>query len=112
MDCKFPLEEATEHDVDDPKLAPGAVAFQLGRKMLARVVLLTNVIEPPQYHEILGLDNTIRTMYLSLTLARMQDINECSALARATILSPYRASGEHPIIARLHMNLDAPSQIL
>jgi hypothetical protein len=94
-DCGFPFSEATEHDVDGPKLATDVVVFQHARDMTVQVVMLTSMIAPPQYQEILALDATIRAAWVSY-----RDIDSLigvghSALARAAMLNPHRAASEH-----------------
>jgi hypothetical protein len=94
VDCDFPFEEATEHDEGGPKLGADAIAFQHARDMIARVIVLTSMIEPPQYQEILALDSTIRAAWVSKRCINSLIGPGYSALARAAILAPHRAASK------------------
>jgi hypothetical protein len=101
IDCDFPFDEASEHDADGPKRAHGTVAFQHTRDVVARVVMLTNVAEPPPYQEILALDATIRAAWVSFSSIRLHLANSFSnVLVRAVMLGPHRASSKHSVVVQ------------
>jgi hypothetical protein len=90
LDCEFPFDERTEHD---PKPAPDNNSFKRSRDLVSQVVVLTTMIEPPQYQEILALDATIRTEWtLPSNESRLN--SRISMLRWAIFVGPFRAFGE------------------
>jgi hypothetical protein len=94
VDCEFPFDVATEHSPGGPKLATDAQILRPRHDMVVRVVMLTSVIEPPQYQEILALDAAIRTRWMSKAQASSLLGTKTSALKRAIFLGPNRAMSE------------------
>jgi hypothetical protein len=92
IDCTFPLDMDTEHEPGGPKLAPESNSFMRTRDLVSRVVVLTTVIEPPQYRDILALDATIRAEWTPPSKQSRLGA-EISMLRRAIFVGPYRALG-------------------
>jgi hypothetical protein len=91
INCGIPLDETTEYDVDGPKPALEFNGLPLARHIVSHVVMLTSIIELPQYQEILALDSVIRAKWGSNNNVTGPLSDQLGALKRAIITGPYRA---------------------
>jgi hypothetical protein len=91
VDCDLPLDLTTEHDEGGPKLAFDVSTFKRTHEITTRVVVLTSVIEPPQYQEVVALDAAIRANWPLPSEINLYLDAKLGPLKRAIICGPFRA---------------------
>jgi hypothetical protein len=96
--------------VDGPKLAPDVPRFKRARDLVFRVVLLTNAVELPQYHEIMDADSAIRAEWVPPSTVHSNQDAQIVGLNRAFIVIPLRAMGKPSPVFVLHQCTYMPFQ--